>query len=493
MARSRAVGRWQLCGCLLAACTPGGDAGSTTVAESSGTADPATGVTGVTGGSGEPIPTTGLASTTASPGTSSSDLSDTAASTTATASSGDRGESGASSSTGAAAPAFVLRPITAENRHYETMHGGWGPHLRGLMRAADDALWFTVDAGEDVYHNRKVRYFRRGADEAQWSEQAENLHAAGIQQNAASLLLGDLILTYGVDIAAQRLEECYLDTTDISKRACNTVLISGVPYQTPQSSNYVGAAVLGAGWRIVWWTVVGENGGEGAFYYTYNYGGGWNGPVASGLAGANDLGYVHAMATAEGGLALAGQTFTGKYPDGSYHAVVAEVTPGQPLVYTILADLEPGVEVRTAADLWQDRDSGAVHVVATTQTGGLRYYHRPPGAAWAGHALPLHSFADGYRARFVRPAGEPLHLVVGSASGSGVTVLRAPDVGVDAAIDWGAAVSFAMPEPGPGFAAPSALYVESRSYQERPVGGLGFAICGAYQVSDEQIWEVTLE
>ena len=50
------------------------------------------------------------------------------------------------------------------------------------------------------------------------------------------------------------------------------------------------------------------------------------------------------MATAEGGLALAGQTFTGKYPDGSYHAVVAEVTPGQPLVYTILADLDARVK-----------------------------------------------------------------------------------------------------------------------------------------------------
>jgi hypothetical protein len=373
------------------------------------------------------------------------------------------------------------------------MHGGWGPHLRGLMRAADDALWFTVDQGEDVVHNRKVRYFRRGVDEDAWTEQAENLHAAGIQQNAASILVGDTIFTYGVDIAAMRLEECTLDTTDISQRACNTVLISGTPYATPASSNYVGAALLGAGWRIVWWTVVGENGGEGAFYYTYNYGGGWNGPVASGLGGANDLGYVHAMATADAGLALAGQTFTGKYPDGTYHAVVAELTPGMPLALTILTDADPSVEVRTAADLWHDPDSGAVHVVATTQTGGLRYYHRPPGAAWAEHTLPDFSFADGYRARFVRPAGQRLHLVLGSNSGAGVSVLRAPDDVVDAAIDWGAGDSFAMPEPGPGFAAPSALFTQSRTYQERPVDGLRFAICGAYQVSDEQIWEVTLE
>lgn len=478
---------------MVAACTPATDdaTGGATV----------TGVVSTTGlastttaSSGEaPVPTTAGASSEGSGAELTGE-----ASTTSGASSGEppgssSDDSGEASSTGAAVPVFTLRPITTENRHYDTMHGGWGPHLRGLMRAADDALWFTVDQGEDVGHNRKVRYFRRGVAEAEWSEQAENLHAPGIQQNAASILVGDTIFTYGVDIAAQRLEECSLNTLDVAQRACNPVLISGVAYPTPPNSNYVGAALLGPGWRIVWWTVVGENGGEGGFYYTYNYGGGWNGPVASGLAGANDLGYVHAMATASGGLALAGQTFTGKYPDGTYHAVVGELTPGMPLVTTILGDPDPAIEVRTAADLWQDVESGAVHVVATTQTGGLRYYQRPPGATWAEHALPDHSFADGYRARFLRPEGGRLHLVLGSSSGAGVTVLRAPDEAVDVAIDWAAADSFAAPEPGPGFAAPSALFVESRTYQERPVAGLHFASCGAYQVSDGEIWELTLD
>ena len=474
---------------LVAACTPvnaTGVATDTGVVSTTGLASTAAASSGET-----PVPTTGVASSEGSGAEVTSVASTTSASSGESPGTSD--DSGEASSTGAAVPAFTLRPITTENRHYDTMHGGWGPHLRGLMRAADDALWFTVDQGEDVDHNRKVRYFRRGVADAAWSEQAENLHAPGIQQNAASVLVGDTIFTYGVDIAAQRLEECSLNTLDVAQRACNTVLISGVPYSTPPSSNYVGAALLGPGWRIVWWTVVGENGGEGGFYYTYNYGGGWNGPVASGLAGANDLAYVHAMATASGGLALAGQTFTGKYPDGTYHAVVGEVTPGMPLVTTILGDPDPAIEVRTAADLWQDVESGAVHVVASTQTGGLRYYQRPPGATWAEHALPDHSFADGYRARFLRPAGGRLHLVIGSNSGAGVTVLRAPDEAVDVAIDWAAADSFAAPEPGPGFAAPSALFVESRTYQERPVAGLHFASCGAYQVSDGEIWELTLD
>jgi hypothetical protein len=164
-----------------------------------------------------------------------------------------------------------------------------------------------------------------------------------------------------------------------------------------------------------------------------------------------------------------------------------------PLVTTILTDVDPGVEVRTVADLWNDPVSGAVHVVATTQTGGLRYYHRPPGSPWAEHTLPDHSFADGYRARFVRPAGAGLHLVLGSSSGAGVTVFRAPDDAVDMAVDWGVAKSFAVPEPGPGFAAPSALFVESATYQERAVAGLRVALCGAYKVSDGEIWELTME
>ncbi|MCY0993430.1 hypothetical protein OV203_40205 [Nannocystis sp. ILAH1] len=387
-------------------------------------------------------------------------------------------------------PEVALTLVTDDNRAYVEMHGGWGPHLRGLMRAPDDSLWFHVDAGEDVYHNRTIRYLRRGAGEPAWSLVAEQPHTDGIQQNAASVLVGSTILTYGVNIQQHFLEECYLDTADPSVHACNAVLVSGQVYTTPPASNYVGAAVLGPGARIVWFTVVGEGGGPGRWVYTYDFGGGWNGPVEVDLGGANDLGYVHAMATPGGQLALVGQTFTGQYPDGTYAAVVADVTLGQVPTFMSLEPPDPAAQVRSGADLFHD-SAGDTHVLAYFD-GVVAYYHRPAGASWASHTAPLHVFSDTYRARFIRPADARLWLVRGSAGGQGVQLLRSP-TRRGGPVDWAAAEIVDVPSPDPGFAAPSAIYVESPTYQPAPAGALEFAVCGAYQVGDRSIWHGRLE
>ena len=475
---------------FVTACT--GDAadtgGSATTVTTAGTS------TGTTGMGETWVPTSGDL-----PGSSSADTGESTGTGEATSATGETSSGSTEASEATGATTGVVLPevhtllITDMNRHYVEMHGGWGPHLRGLMRADDDALWFTADKGEDVLHNREILYFRRGAGEPGWTAMGGQMHADVIQQNVASVLVGGAILSYGVNVAAHLLEECYLVVSDPTMRACNTVLISGQPYMTPESSNYVGAAVLGAGARIVWWTVVGSNGAPGSFYYTYNYGGGWNGPVVTDLAPFNDIGYVHAMATVDGRLMLAGQTFTGKYPDGTYNAVVAEVTPGDPVTFVALASGAPDLAVQTAADLWLDRTSGAVHVLATTSEGAVRYYQRPGDAAWADHTAPLHVFPDSYRARFMRSGDGPLHVVRGSASGSGVEVLRAATSAVDGAVDWAAAEQFAVAPPKDGFLAPSALYVESPTYQSVPVGGLNFAMCGQYKVSDGEVWQGALE
>ena len=372
------------------------------------------------------------------------------------------------------------------------MHGGWGHHLRGPMRADDDARWFVVDAGEDVLHNRTLRYFRRGAGEGAWSLVAEQMHTDGVQQNAGSVLVGGLILSYAVNVQQHFLEECYLLVADPAVRACNAVTIGGVVYPAPPNANYVGAAVLGEGARIVWFTVVGENGGPGQLVYTYNYGGGWNGPVVAGLAGANDLGYVHAMATPDGRLELVGQTFTGAYPNGTYAAVVAQITPGQVPTFLTLETPDPAAKVRSSGDLWLDPVSGAVHVLATFD-GAAAYYHRPGGEGWAAHLQPLHVFSDTYRARFVRPEGGPLWLVRGSASGQGVRLIRAPDGDVAGAIAWADGPEYVADPPLAGFGTPAGIYVESATYQRAPVGALNFALCGQYQLGDLKILQLTQE
>lgn len=465
----------------LAACSGGGSTSDTGAGPTSGD----TGSTGSTGagstGTTTPQPTSGGSGSTAA----TTGATDTAASS----SSGGEASSG---STGAPdlPPALSPALITDMNRAYVEMHGGWGHHLRGLMRDAQDNLWFVVDAGESVLKNQRVRYFRRGPGEPAWSLVAEQAHVDGVQQNAGSVLLGDMILTYGVNTTQHFLEECYFDVTNPAYRACNAVTISGQVYATPPNSNYVGAAVLGDGARIAWFTVVGAMGGPGQFVYTYNYGGGWNGPVAGSIgAGGNDVGYIHAMATADGKLALVAQTYFGAYPNGAFGAAVADLDPGKPVQFLELESPDPNATLRSSGDLHLDADSGAAHVLAIFG-GAAAYFHRPGGESWAAHLAPLHVFPDTYRARFVRPAGGPLWIVRGSAGGQGTTLHRAPTDALADAIDWAGAATYPALPPAPGFGTPIGIYVESPTYQRTPVGGLNFALCGEYQVADHQIFHL---
>jgi hypothetical protein len=382
---------------------------------------------------------------------------------------------------------IALRRITDQNRHYVEMYGGWGPHLRGIMRDADDREWFVLDRGEDVLHNRSIVYLRR--DGETWSEVATQDHTGGVQQNAASLLQAGVINTYAIDVASHWLTRCTFDTASATPTGCNAIYIGGL-YSTPVNANYVGAALSPDPAHLVWFTVVGDAGGAGQFVYTYDYGGGWNGPVVTDLPGFNDIGYVFAAFAGPSHAMLVGQTFAGVYPSGTYDAVLVEFDFGQPAQFTVLA-AEDGVDVRTGADIWIDPDSGAVHVIAETDAG-LAYWFRPPGEAWADHLVAREIVSDTFRARFVSPAGGPLALARGSASDGGLE-LRIAATPPDMPAVWADAEAVAIPIPARGFDAPSAIYVEGSSYQDTPPAALQLAACGQYQVGDAEIWQARLE
>ncbi len=457
------------------------------------TSDSATTTTTASASAG---PGTSEATTTASTGGPDSDSDSTSPGSTSPGSTSEApgtdtasdSDSDSDSDSGESAPAIAL--ITDENRHHETMFGGWGPHLRGIMRAPEDTLWFTVDAGPDVLTNQAIRYFRRDPDA--WAEVASQPHTAGIQQNAASVMLGGTIYTYGVNIAQSFLEECRLNTDDLADRACNAVLISGNVYTTPPSSNYVGAAAHTDATRVVWFTRVGPGGAAGDWIYTYNFGGGWNGPVVTPVLGANDFAYVHASFVDAGTLALVGQLYFGKYPDGSYGAAVAELKLGELPTFVPLLSGEPGVAILSSSDLWVDPESGAQHVLARDDQGGVRYYFKPPGEPWAAHAEPLTTIGQTYRARLLRAPGGPLMIARGDAGIGSVLLLEAPTGDASLAVDWAAATSIPVPSPGPGFAPPSAIYVESEAYQTSPVKAVNLGFCGEYKVADHEIWGATL-
>lgn len=383
-------------------------------------------------------------------------------------------------------PALTFERITEDNRAYVEMHGGWGPHLRAPMRAADGSLWFAYDGGPSVSSNTTIRYARRGAD-GDWADAVSQEHAGGVQQNAAHVMAGNVLLTYAVNPAASLLEECYLDVTDLSNRACNTISIGG-PYSTPPNSNYVGAALDPNGARIVWFTVVGAAGGVGDFVYTYNFGGGWNGPVVTTLPGYNDMAYVRASFSGANTISWLGQAYSGPYPDGEYGIGAREVSLGEPADFVTLGPaVRRGETVRSAGDVWVDPDSGDTHALARVDQQTL-YFVRPAGASWAQHAEPVDVLDSVSRARFLTVSGSPLMALTSGGDG-----LRLRWADPTDAIDWNEAPSVEVIVPTEGFEAPSALYTAGPEYQTAAAQTLHFALCGQYPVADHEVWYVSVD
>jgi len=401
---------------------------------------------------------------------------------TATASSAD--SSSSDSTTGEPTPAVTVELVTDQNRHYVEMHGGWGPHLRAPMLDSAGNLWFAYDGGPSVLENTTIHYARRG--DAGWQTVASQSHTAGVQQNAAHVLRGDFIFSYAVNITQHWLEECYFDTTDYTYAACNAIQIGG-PYSTPASSNYVGAALGPAGETVVWFTVVGNAGGTGQFVYTYDYGGGWNGPVVTVLPGWNDIGYVRSSFRSPSRIALVGQGYIGDYPMGEYTAGIAEVSFGDVVPFEGLLPPPPTGEVRSGTDVWIDPSTGDTHALAQLM-GTLTYHHLPSGEAWADHLDPVATLDDLSTARLLHAPDGPLVLV-----GRGPDGLQTRWAEPSGAIDWSNAERLPFTIPADGFDSPSAIHVMRPEYQTAPITGLHFAVCGHYQVSDEQIWHGLLE
>lgn len=444
----------------------------------------------------DPSDTTGPSSSSAASGTeASSDSGSTASSTTASlddtattlepSGSTSAPDTTSASSTGEpSVPTVTVELVTDQNRHYPEMHGGWGPHLRAPMLDARGNLWLAYDGGPSVLENTTIHYARRG--DAGWQTVASQPHTAGVQQNAAHVLRGDFIVTYAVNTAQHFLEECYFDTTNYAYAACNAIQIGGA-YATPANSNYVGAALGPTGETIVWLTVVGTAGGTGQLVYTYDYGGGWNGPVVTVLPGWNDIGYLRASFRGPSQLAIIGQGYVGAYPTGEYTAGVTELGFGNVAAFESLQPPPPSGQVRSSADIWVDPISGDTHALAQL-VGTLTYHHLPAGDAWADHLDPIATLDDLAIARLLHVDGGPLVLVGGGAGG-----LQARWAEPAGAIDWSGAPSLPITIPADGFDSPSGIHVMRPEYQTAPVTGLHFAVCGQYQVSDEQIWHGLLE
>ena len=426
---------------------------------------------------------------------------DGGATPTPTASSGDGASSdaigpGASDADGAAtadaahAPHVVSTVITTAHRFIDgQMFGGWGPHLGHLLRrATPDELWFADDAcsqaggtdGCDVLVDRRIDYFRMASDGSTASKIAELALPAGIQQNTASLLAGNTIFTYGVDVNQSKLVECTLDLSTTAK-ACTTL-----PFALGANANYIGAALSPDGAKVVWLTNV-KDGGGGQFQYFVDYGAGWNGPRLGDAAGYNDASYIN---VAFGGgahkseMLMHVQLVSGLAPAWTFLGAVgvADLATTNAATWSnALAAPAANDPIISTNDVAIDPLTNDAHLVARTYKGNAVYYHRPLGGSWS---APLATFPSSYRARLVLTDDGTLHLLHGP-SGKGLAYRSSPRASRVAGqpVAWASIADTFVPLPA-GYESLYAIYPEASVYETSPVRALRAALVGSVRQNE---------
>lgn len=399
--------------------------------------------------------------------------------TTTVAMGGAGGAGGAAGGEGGSTGTATFDVITERHRFDPgKMFGGWGPHLGHLVRSGD-ALWFVDDHCAqapgpgtvcDVLDNHTLGYFEHTP--AGWIERHTVALPGAIQQNTATIVdpVSGELQTFGIDSGAATLHMCRYDV-DAGPIGC-----SALPFTLSPSSNYVGAAVSPAGYRMVWWTGV-VDGGGGSFHYIVDYGGGWNGPRSGDAGGYNDASYIN---IAFGGaqpndFTMHVQLVSGLAPSWSFHGAVGygDLGTANPVTWSLALAPPGGDAVVSTNDIWTDPATGDTHLVARLESGAAAYYHRPAGSAWSAALFQLPAT---YRARFLY-AADDLVLIYGPNAG-GLAYRVAGDRSAGEPIDW-EALPEATPDVLPnGFGRVLAIYPESPAYQTTPSSGLHVAVVG---------------
>jgi len=394
-------------------------------------------------------------------------------------------------------PATAASLITSENRQHISsignMYGGWGPHLRGIMRDSKDRLWLAIDQGSDVYNNNTINYFRY--QNGVWDKATSLTQLPGIQQNVSSLMLsGNVILSYGISTTQHLLEECYLYTDNLSLKACNNITISGRPYVLDSSANYIGSAVGPDGVsRVVWWTVVGSKGGSGKLQYIYNFGGGWNGPITSNLGGYNDIGYMYGSLSSDYIFTGTAQFWYGGYPSGYAQATGVQFKLGNSAYYSILSakssDCISSFSIKTGSDIYVDAKMDVVHALAETSDYKLAYFHGKYSTFIKEGLTLKYVFQDGFRGRFVAE-GNLFHLVVGGDASPKINVYTVTKDSTQKAIDWRKSAKNTLTNPYLGKTGPvGAIYLETGQHGIRPAQGLHIAAVGVYTANAAETFD----
>ena len=385
--------------------------------------------------------------------------------------------------------------LSDQNRKQDGVaFGGWGPHLRSVLRMNDDSLWYVMDHSKgDVKNNDQLYYLQQ--QDGLWRRVVEQDLIPGANQGYAHVTNGKEIFSYGVNFRLEELHECKLHTESLVRLGCTVVRNNiGDPIALGGGANYVGAAISPQGTRLVWWVVVTPAGTQ-QWRYVYNRGDRWQGPICTNLSETRGgLSYIYVRFVNENRVALSGQLWVGAFPDGSAQATLTHFRLGDPIqgYHTLKSPDEKGFP-KSGSDLWVNQESATVHAVVEGFGNGLcdnkvHYYTFNLREPWR-ELTPLQSFQGYFRARFTQLEKGDLFLVLGGATGSSrIDVLHMTKNRITDPVNWKLANKLAPAMPGKTHYAPTAIWIENRAYQTTAVKDLSFAITGEYPQKDHEIW-----
>ncbi len=352
--------------------------------------------------------------------------------------------------------------ITDQHRFADGAMGGfWGHHLGHMVRTATQGLWYVDDTGRDVNIDPNINYFRYNG--TAWQLMKTLANPLTIQQNDATVAVGDTIYSYGVNITGGYIEEAVCDTRT------NTASYNRRIRYIGRSTNYIGAAVSPGGTRVVWWTRVVDANGPSDWVYMYNKGSGWSPSIVSSIP-ANDFSYVFSSFLNDSTFYAGGEIPGGNAPNWTFGAAAGKVVLGKPIAeFSIMK----GDNV-SANDIWVNRANGDVHFLVYGSYGGFGYFYKPAGGAWTDTVALFDNLTSVSRCRFIDVPDGNLYLV---ASMAGFKMLPIPKSTITGKINF-AAYSLVSLGSMQGFNASYAIWGESREFQTTPVGGLNFAYPG---------------
>lgn len=385
--------------------------------------------------------------------------------------------------------------VSDQNRKQDgVVFGGWGPHLRSVLRMNDNSLWYVMDHSKrDVSSNDQLFYLRQ--EKASWKRVAEQDLIPGANQGYAHVTNGKEIFSYGVNFRLGQLHECRLNSKTLAVRDCTPVLDRfGEAIALGGGANYVGAAISPKGTRLVWWVVVASDGTQ-QWRYVYNRGDVWQRPIVTKLArGRGGLSYIYVRFVDENEVALSGQIWAGDFPAGSAQATLTRFRLGKPIegFHTLRSSDEKGFP-KSGSDLWVNPETGMVHAVVEGFGDDffgnkVHYYTFNMRDHWR-ELKPIQTFAGYFRARFAQIDRGDLFLVLGGTTGrSKIDVLHVPKDRITDPIDWNTAKKVTATMPGKEHYAPMAIWIENRAYQTTAVRELSFAFTGENPQRDHEIW-----